>query len=276
MKQILTILLFSFLSTYTSHSMAASLYGKMQKGGELYEQEKYDESLQTFVDAQVESPEDPKLKYNIASTHYKMRNFEEAVKGYLDVAATARDARIEEQALYNIGNAKYRQGKLEEAVEYYKKALELDPEDKDAQHNLEFVREEIKRRLNEAKETAQQQQQQQQQQKQEDQGQCQTGQAGQQQEQQSEQQQQEQNGQEGEQQQTQTAQQQQQQQQQAGETKEQEQDTDAAGTPMQAKKMTEEEAQQWLNSIQEDRDKFKEKQQKAAKGRMPRRSGKDW
>ena len=35
---------------------------------------------------------------------------------------------------------------------HYKQALDLDPEDEDARFNLEFVREEIKRRLNEARE----------------------------------------------------------------------------------------------------------------------------
>jgi Ca-activated chloride channel family protein len=55
----------------------------------------------------------------------------------------------------------YRQGKLAEAVEYYKKALDLDPDDEDAKHNLEFVREEIKRRLNQEKQRQQEQKEQQ-------------------------------------------------------------------------------------------------------------------
>ncbi len=136
-----------------------SLYSKMKKGADHYEQGSYDEALKTFVDAQIESPEDSQVKYNVASTHYRMKNYEEAVKGYQDVAATARDVRLEEQSLYNIGNCLYRQGKLEEALEYYKKALDFDPNDQDAKYNLEFVREEIKKRLNQAKQREQEQQQ---------------------------------------------------------------------------------------------------------------------
>ena len=99
---------------------AESLHGKIEKGGELYKNEHYDEAMKSFVDAQIESPEETKLKYNIANTHYKISNYEEAIKNYQDVAATARDIPLEEQSLYNIGNCLFRQGKLEESIEYYK------------------------------------------------------------------------------------------------------------------------------------------------------------
>jgi len=136
---------------------AASLHDAVAKGNTLFKQDKYDEALQAYVDAQVEHPEDALLKYNIASSHYKMKNYEDALKGFQETAATARDTALEQKALYNAGNTLYRLGRLEEAVAAYTKALELDPNDKDAQQNLEFVREEIKRRINEAQKTAQEQ-----------------------------------------------------------------------------------------------------------------------
>ena len=246
----------------------------MQQGDFLYNEEKFDEALNLFVDAQIEAPENIKLKYNIASSHYKMKNYEEAVKGYLDVAAAAQDVKVEETALYNIGNAMYRQGKLQEAVEYYKKAIELDPEDKDAQHNLEFVREEIKKKINDSKKTEQQQKQQEQkEQKQE--GQCDNGQKGEKQEN---------DKQEGE--------KNDKQDQSSGQDDEKQDGTDAQkaeakeadkeegkgseeGSAGQAMEMTKEEAEQWLNSLQEDRGKFK-KQEKQRKGRARTRSGNDW
>ena len=151
---ILYLVAFCFAPTCAG---AASLYDSVKKGNDLYGQGKYDEAVTAFVDGQVENPENGKLKFNIASSKYMMKNYEEALNGFLDVAGGARDAGLEEKALFNAGNALYRQGKLEQAVEYYTRALQLDPNDKDAQHNLEFVREEIKRRINEAKNTEQQQ-----------------------------------------------------------------------------------------------------------------------
>ena len=149
------------LSPINREARAASLHEAVQKGNQLVREGKLDDALKTYVDGQIEHSDDPRLKYNIAATQYKMKNYEEAVKGFLDTAATSKDVKLEEQALYNCGNALYRQGKLEEAIEYYKKALGRNPDDRDAKHNLEFVQEELKKRINEAQETAKKQEQQQ-------------------------------------------------------------------------------------------------------------------
>jgi Ca-activated chloride channel family protein len=127
---------------------------------EAYEAEAYDQALQGFVDEQVERPEDPGLTFNIGSAHYKMKNYEEAERSFATVAM-AGDPLLREQALYNLGNCAYRQGKLQEAVELYKAALEVDPDDEDAKFNLEFVRDEIRRRHEEQQKRQQEQQQQQ-------------------------------------------------------------------------------------------------------------------
>jgi Ca-activated chloride channel family protein len=275
MYKFFLLLIFIFIIIiFSSRSYADSLYSRMQQGDSLYNEEKFDEALNLFVDAQIEAPENIKLKYNIASSHYKMKNYEEAVKGYLDVASAAQDAKVEETALYNIGNAMYRQGKLQEAVEYYNKAIELDPEDKDAQHNLEFVREEIKKKINDSKKTEQQQKQQEQK-EQNQEGQCDNGQKGEKQEN---------DKQEGE--------KNDKQDQSSGQDDEKQDETDAQkaeakeadkekgegteeGSAGQDVQMTKEEAEQWLNSLQENRDKYK-KQEKQKKGRSMTRPGNDW
>jgi Ca-activated chloride channel family protein len=273
-KFFLSLIFVFIIIIFSSQSYADSLFGRMQQGDSLYKEEKFDEALNLFVDAQIEAPENIKLKYNIASSHYKMKNYEEAVKGYLDVAAAAQDAKVEETALYNIGNAMYRQGKLQEAVEYYNKAIELDPEDKDAQHNLEFVREEIKKKINDSKKTEQQQKQQdQKEQKQE--GQCDTGQKGERQakdKQEGEQKdkQEKSSGQEDEKQdETDT------QQAAAKEVDKEKDEGSEEGSAGQSAQMTKEEAEQWLNSLQENREKYK-KQENQKKGRSMTRQENDW
>ena len=127
---------------------------------EAYETGLFDEALEGFVDLQVERPDDPEVALNVGSAHYQMRNFSEADRTF-SRALMAQDPSVREQALYNLGNSAFRQGRLQEAVELYKAALELDPDDEDAKFNLEFVRDEIRRRHEEAQKRQQEQQQQQ-------------------------------------------------------------------------------------------------------------------
>jgi Ca-activated chloride channel family protein len=141
---------------------------------EAYERGLYDQALQAFVDRQVEQPEDAELLLNIGSAHYQMRDYAAAEEAFVK-AAMSGDDDVRAQALYDLGNTAYRQGKLEEAVERYQRVLDLRPDDEDAKFNLEFVRDEIRRRHEEAQKRQQQspqeqQQQQPQEQSQEEQG----------------------------------------------------------------------------------------------------------
>lgn len=130
----------------------------------------FDRALQGFLDEQVDHPNEPRLELSIGSANYKMRDYEAAQAAY-QRAAGASDPLLRARAVYNLGNTAYRQGQLGEAVDLYMAALEQNPDDPDAKYNLEFVREEIKRRQEEAKKREQQspQQKQQQQEQQEQQ-----------------------------------------------------------------------------------------------------------
>jgi len=135
---------------WPARANADSVFSKIRKAEKLYQEKQYDKALETYLDVQVERPEDPLLRYNVGNAHYQMRNYAEAEKAFLSVASSP-DPVLAQKALYNLGNCAYRQGKLDQAVAYYQKALDLDPKDEDARYNLEFVREEIKRRLEEAR-----------------------------------------------------------------------------------------------------------------------------
>ena len=125
---------------------------------EAYAAGRYDEALQGFVDLQVERPDDPEVALNVGSAHYQMRNYPEADRTFTR-AVMSQDPVVRQQAIYNLGNSAYRQGRLQEAVELYKAALEIDPDDEDSKFNLEFVRDEIRRRHEEARKRQQEQQQ---------------------------------------------------------------------------------------------------------------------
>ena len=280
---------------------AESAYEKIRQGEEAYGEERYDEALKEFLDAQVENPEDPLLQYNIGEAHYRMNSFTEAEAAFQS-AANSGDPVLEEKSFYNLGNCAYRQGKLEEAVAYYQKALELTPEDEDARFNLEFVREEIKRRINESKEREEQQQQQQQQNQSCPNPQQQAGSDSSQEKQQQEQQSSPKEEQGGEKEKQQGAEKEENQasqrpQQQAGQqqeregdqqprqaqgtqkTEEQEASQAAAGQQQRegtGARMTPEEAERWLNTLDEEQKELAKKQIQKALGQGRYRPGKDW
>ena len=125
----------------------------------------YDEALQGFLEMEIERPNNRDLGMNVGSAYYMLGDFDKAATQF--ELLTQKGTPLERsQAHYNLGNTKYRQGKLDEALEAFQKTVELNPEDKDAQFNLEYVRDEIRRRHEEAQKNQQNQEQQQQQQQQ--------------------------------------------------------------------------------------------------------------
>jgi len=234
-----------------SIASADEVVRKNREGIGFFNEEKYEEALGAYRDAQLEVPESPELYFNIGDVLYKQKKYEEAQEEYLKTLST-EDALLQSQVYYNIGNCQFQLNKLVESIDSYKKTLEINPDDMDAKHNLEFVR-------NKLKEMAEQQQQQQQQQLQ---------QQGKEQQQQQGQQQQE--GQESQEQEQQQQKQQGEEQQEEGEEQQQQQ---------QAQKMegemTEEEAQRILDALKDDEEEVqKEIRRKQSSGK--KRVEKDW
>ena len=118
----------------------------------------YGAALAGFVDQQVKRPDHPGIALNVGNAHYQMKNYAEAEKAF-STAAFSAETDIRAEALYNLGNTAFRQGELEQAVELYKASLESNPDDTDAKFNLEFVRDEMRRRHEEAQKRQDQQQQ---------------------------------------------------------------------------------------------------------------------
>ncbi len=109
-----------------------------------YKNQNFEQAENHFSKAQKENPDNSKLNYNLANSHYKNGRYQEALKSYSNATEKNTTPDIEKNSLYNSGNALYRMGKLEESITAYKKALALDPKDMDAKFNLEFVREKLK------------------------------------------------------------------------------------------------------------------------------------
>ncbi len=133
-----------------------------------YADGRYEEAMTAFVERLVEDPLNPGLLLNAGSAQYGSGDYEAAARSFAQAAGLGDDT-LRARASYAQGNTAYRQGALDEAVAHYQRTLDTDPEHADAKYNLEFVRDEIRRRHEESQKRQQEQQDQQQDQQQGDQ-----------------------------------------------------------------------------------------------------------
>ncbi len=111
----------------------------VKKGNDHFQNKRYQSALDAYRKVQVKNPDAPEVLYDLGTALYKVDSFQESAKDLEAAAAKSQDPELKAQTLYNYGNAQYRLGNFDKAIESYKKALALDPKDKDAKYNLEFL-----------------------------------------------------------------------------------------------------------------------------------------
>ena len=179
----LLLLLLEFLLT---HRLRLSLLllcllpsiSKAQDGHKLFEQKKYKEAAQEFLNQEISAPDDLEAVYNRAVSQFHAGDYANAAQGFAK-ATQAQDQQLANRARFNLGNAQVALQRLQEAQQTYEEVLKYEPHNKKADENLAWVKEQIKKQQqqqnkNENKQGQQQQNknenkqgQQQQQQKQE-------------------------------------------------------------------------------------------------------------
>ena len=123
-----------------------------REGNRLYEEGRFAEAHEKYLEALLEAPDSPVIRFNDGNALYQGEDYESALESFR-AAVESGDPELAAGAWYNLGNTLYRQGALPESLEAFKQALRADPADADAKHNLERV-------LEQMQEQEQQQQQQ--------------------------------------------------------------------------------------------------------------------
>jgi tetratricopeptide (TPR) repeat protein len=229
--------------------------GAVAAGNRLYDEGRYEEAHEQYLEALREAPDSPIVPFNDGNALYRTEEIERAMESYRQAVESGNPA-VEAQGWYNLGNALYKQQQLEPALEAYKEALRRNPADTDAKHNFEVALEQLEQ---------QQQQQEQQSDDQQDENDEGQDQQDQQDPQQSEQ------DQDQEQQNQPENQDPQEQQQEPQQDQPQEQQQENAEQQPQPGELSREEAERLLQAIKEDPSQIQRQRQTTVPARPPRK-----
>ena len=158
MKKLFLVLL--LLTAFCDFSFAAGIREakkEVKTGNSLYNEGEYGEALKRYEEAFLAAPDSDIVNYNLGAALYKTKNYKVAMDHFEKTLVTD-DKSLEQNSCYNLGNAEYKNGiqkekqdineairLLERSVSHYERAIAIDPEDKDAKYNHEFVKKELER-----------------------------------------------------------------------------------------------------------------------------------
>ena len=167
-SRIFIFVLIATLSSLLNPLIAQRGRAEVREGNRLYQEGRFDEAREQYLEALRENPNSPIIRFNEGNALYQSAEFQQALEAYRQAVETGDD-RLKAQAWYNLGNVLYRQQQLAESIEAYKESLRLDPNDVDAKHNLEMALQHMQDQQQQQPENQQNDQQNQDQQQQEQQ-----------------------------------------------------------------------------------------------------------
>jgi Ca-activated chloride channel family protein len=144
MGDLVRLTAFGMLTMLLLPAIATGQAGRREvaAGNRLYEEGRYDEAHEQYLEALREAPDSPIAPFNDGNALYRTEELQRAMAAYTQ-ASESEDPVVAAQAWYNLGNTLYRQQQLQPALEAYKEALRRNPADADAKHNLEVTLEQL-------------------------------------------------------------------------------------------------------------------------------------
>jgi tetratricopeptide (TPR) repeat protein len=112
----------------------------LRKGNNQYEQGNFKEAEKDYRKALEINKESVKGRFNLGTTIYQEKNFEESAKLYGELAGKNQDRDIEAKIYHNLGNSFLEAKQYDKSILAYKNALMNKPSDLDTKYNLEYAK----------------------------------------------------------------------------------------------------------------------------------------
>ena len=108
-------------------------------GLEYYQNQEYEEAKDYYETIILERGDNAQAHFGHGASSFQQGDMEVAKQGFQE-SLKSSDSDLRSKAYYNLGNTFYKNNKTEEALSFYRKALELNPNDKEAIFNYEYLK----------------------------------------------------------------------------------------------------------------------------------------
>lgn len=133
------------------HAAHAQVTRYLNNGNKLYGQQRYSEATADYAKAVAKNPTYAPGLFNLGSSLYQEKKYDSSRKVMEATAKVAKDKGSQSAANYNIGNTYMSQQKWEDAINAYKNTLRNNPQDVDAKYNLSYAEQMLKKQQNQDK-----------------------------------------------------------------------------------------------------------------------------
>ncbi len=131
---LLLILLF-----FTIDALAQHPNSLVRKGNASYTDTLYSEAEQKYREALMKDQNSYAASFNLADAIYKQEKFSESTSLFKALSEKTQNKIEKSESFHNLGNSLMNEQKIDEAIEAYKNALRNNPKDIDTKHNLAYA-----------------------------------------------------------------------------------------------------------------------------------------
>ena len=131
---LLLILLF-----FTIDALAQHPNSLVRNGNASYTDTLYSEAEQKYREALMKDQNSYAASFNLADAIYKQEKFSESTSLFKALSEKTQNKIEKSESFHNLGNSLMKEQKIDKAIEAYKNALRNNPKDIDTKHNLAYA-----------------------------------------------------------------------------------------------------------------------------------------